>query len=228
MSKKDTQIEFEEISGVGATDIKLTAVEKLQNFYEKYKNIVFGGLIALILIIGGTYYYMTVLQPEAEAAAHADLFDAQFYFEQDSFELALNSGLLDVIDYHSGTKAANLATYYAGLSYFHLKNYDDAISYLQDYKKKDKILGALAYGVLADAQMEINQTDAAFANYKKAVNFSNNEASKPFLLKKAAIAFETNGEISQALEFYKKIKNEFPNSSFASDIDKYIGRASSK
>ncbi len=157
-----------------------------------------------------------------------DLFDAQFYFEQDSFELALNSGLLDVIDYHSGTKAANLATYYAGLSYFHLKNYDDAISYLQDYKKKDKILGALAYGVLADAQMEINQTDAAFANYKKAVNFSNNEASKPFLLKKAAIAFETNGEISQALEFYKKIKNEFPNSSFASDIDKYIGRASSK
>lgn len=228
MSKKDTKIEFEEIDGAGAPDIELSGIDKLQNFFENNKNIVFGGLIAILLLIGGAFYYNNVMKPKAEEEAQAALFDAQYYFEQDSFNLALNSGLLDVIDDYGSTKAGNLANYYAGLSYFNLGQYADAINYLKAYDKKDAILGALAYGVLADAQMENGDTDVALANYKKAANFSDNEASAPYLLKKAAIAFENNGDVKQALDFYNKIKNEFPNTPIATDIEKYIGRASAK
>ena len=228
MSKKDTEIEFEEIDGAGASTIELSGIEKLQNFFEKNKNFVFGGVAAIILLIVGGYYYKTVIQPEAEESANAEMFDAQYYFEQDSFNLALNSGFLNIIDDHSGTDAANLSHYYAGLCYFNLKNYDEAIDHIKSYDKSDAILGALAYGVLADAQMENGETDAALSNYKKAANFSDNEVSAPYLLKKAGIAFENNGDIKQALDFYKKIKNQFPNSLLATDIDKYIGRASSK
>ena len=228
MSKKDTKVKFEEIDGAGAPDIELSGVDKLQNLFEKNKNLVYGGIIALILIIGGGYYYKNIMMPKAEDEAQSYMFDAQYYFEQDSFELALNSGFLDVIDEHSGTKAANLAHYYAGLCYYNLKQYDDAIEHLKAYDKDDEILGALAYGVLADCQMETGDTDDALANYKKAANFSDNEASAPYLLKKAAIAFENNGDVQQALDFYNKIKKDFPNTTVATDIDKYIGRASGK
>lgn len=228
MSKKDTQIEFEEIDGAGASDIETSGIEKLQNFFENNKNIVFGGLAVLVLLIIGGYYYKNVMMPKAEITANAEMFDAQYYFEEDSFNLALNTGFLNVIDDHSGTKAANLSHYYAGLCYFNLKNYSEAANHLKSYDKTDAVLGALAYGVLADSQMENGEVDGALANYKKAANFSDNEATAPYLLKKAGIAFETNGNAQQAIDFYNKIKNEFPSSSMASDIDKFIGRASAK
>lgn len=230
MSKKDTNIEFEEIKGAGAPDINASGIEKMQYFFEKNRNLVFGGLGLFIVIVVGGYYYFNIHKPQAEMTANNEMFDAQYYFEKDSFALALNTdgGFLDIIDNHGGTKAANLANYYAGLCYFNLANYPEAIDYLKSFKTKDEILGAMSLGVLADAQMENGNTDAALNNYKKAANFSNNEASAPYLLKKAGIAFETNGNAKQAFDFYTKIKTEFPQSEIASDIEKYIGRASAK
>ena len=224
------QVEFEEIDGAGASDIELNGVEKLQNFIDKNKNAVLSGLVALLLIIGGTYYYKNIYAPQAEMAASEEMFEAEYYFEKDSFELALNApgGFLDIIENHGGTKAGNLAQYYAGLSYFQLGKYTDAIGHLKSFSTKDPVLGALSLGVLADAQMENGDVDEALNSYKKAANFSNNEASAPVMLKKAGLAFETNGNAKQALEFYTKIKTNFPKSSIANDIDKYIGRAKAK
>lgn len=230
MSNNDTNIDFEEINGAGASDIESNGVEKLQSFIEKNKNAVLGGLGVLVLLIVGGFYYKTVMMPEAEMSANADMFNAEYLFEQDSFALALNSvdGFLEVIDNHSGTKAANLAHYYAGICYFNLANYSDAIDQLKSFSTSDDVLGSLALGVLADAQMENGNVDDALSSYKKSANFSDNEASAPVLLKKAGLAFELNGDANQAFTFYTKIKMEFPNSDAARDIDKFIGRAEAK
>lgn len=206
--------------------VELTAVEKLQNFFEKNKNAVLIGTGVLVLVIAAVFYYKAIYMPKAEMEANNAMFDAQYYFEQDSFNAALNNagGFLEIIEEHGGTKAANLAHYYAGISNYNLGNYEEAINHLKSFSTKEEVLGSLSLGVLADAQMEAGNTDAALSNYKKAANFSNNEASAPFLLKKAAIAFEMNGDKKQANAFYSKIKKEFPNSQFSQDIEKYIGR----
>lgn len=230
MSKKDTKIEFEEVTGAGASHINDNGIEKLQHFFETNKNVILGGLVVLLLVVVGGYYYMNILKPKAEMTANNEMFDAQYYFEKDSFALALNAegGFLDIIDNHGSTKAGNLAQYYAGLCYFNLANYPEAIDHLSSYKTSDEILGAMALGVLGDAQMENGDVAAALASYKKAANFSNNEASAPYLLKKAGIAFENNGNAKQAVDYYTKIKNSFPQSEIARDIEKYIGRAEAK
>ena len=227
MSKKDTNIEFEEINGISTPT---NEVESLQHFFEKNKNLILGGLGLFLVIIIGGYYYKNIYMPKAEMSANNDMFDAQYYFEKDSFALALNSdgGFLDVINNHGNTKAANLANYYAGLCYYNLANYSEAITYLNAYKTKDEILGAMALGVLADAQMENGDTDAALISYKKSATFSDNEASAPYLLKKAGVAFENNGNSQQALYFYTEIKTSFPQSEIARDIEKYIGRVEAK
>jgi predicted negative regulator of RcsB-dependent stress response len=226
MSKKDTNIEFEEINGAGAPAIEANGIESLQHFFEKNKNMLLGGLILFLVVVIGGYYYQNIYMPEAEMSANNEMFAAQYLFEKDSFALALNTegGFLDVIDNHGSTNAANLAQYYAGLCYFNLANYPEAIGHLSSYKTKDEILGAMALGVLGDAQMENGEVDAALASYKIAANFSENEASAPYLLKKAGIAFENNGNNKQAFDFYTKIKTTFPSSELARDIEKYIGR----
>lgn len=228
MSKKDTKIEFEEITGAKAAHHKGSSLENLQVFFEKNKNAILIGLGAIILIGAGLFYYKAVYQPKAELAANDAMYNAQYQFEQDSFDLALNGdgGFLDVIDNHGNTKAGNLASYYAGLCYFNLGKYDEAIDNLKDFSSSDEVLGSLSIGVLADAQMEKGDTKAALGNYKKAANFSKNEACAPFLLKKAGLAFESTGDKVEANKLFSKLKSEFPNSDLARDIDMYIGRTS--
>lgn len=226
MSKKDTKVEFEEITGNKAPAVESSSVQGLQLFFEKNKNAIFIGLAAILVIGAGLFYYTAVHMPKAEMEANNAMFDAQYKFEKDSFEVALNgaNGFLEIIDNHGGTKAAKLASYYAGLCNFNLGNYAEAVDHLKSFSSKDEILNSLSIGVLADAQMENGDVDAALSSYKKAANASTNEASAPFLLKKAGLAFEMNGDAKQANIFYSKIKKDFSATSFAQDIDKYIGR----
>lgn len=228
MSKKDTKIEFEEITGANAKNIENSSVESLQVLFEKNKNSIFIGLGVIVLLGLGLFYYKAIFQPKAELAANDAMFNAQYHFEQDSFDLALNGneGFLSVIDDHGNTKAGKLANYYAGICYFNLGNYDAAITHLKKYTTTDEVLGSLSIGVLADAQMEKGDTKSALANYKKAANFSKNEACAPYLLMKAGLAFESTGDKKEANKFFVKLKNEFPNSDMARDADKYIGRTS--
>lgn len=230
MSKKEKNVEFEEITGKNAPAMETSSVEGLQLFFEKNKNALLIGLVAVLLIGTGLFYYKAIHMPKAELEANNAMFDAQYKFEADSFEVALNGngGFLEIIDNHGGTKAGKLANYYAGLCYFNLGNYADAISHLKSFNSSDEVLNSLAIGVLADAQMENGNVDAALSSYKKAANASTNEASAPFLLKKAGLAFEMNDDIKQANAFYTQLKKEFPNTSFAQDIDKYIGRTMPK
>lgn len=222
MSKKDTEEIIEE-KALGTEEQAVNTLENLQVFFEKHKNNLAIGLVALLLIIAGIYYYTAIMRPNAEKTAQAEMFNAQYYFEQDSFQLALD-GFEMVIDDHSSTKAGNLAKYYAGICAYNLKDYTTAIDYLKAYKAKDEVLGSLALGVLADAQAENGDTKAALSNYSKAANYSANEATAPFLLLKAGVAHEAQNDLKTANQLFNKIKKQFPNSPQARDIDKYIGR----
>jgi tetratricopeptide (TPR) repeat protein len=159
---------------------------------------------------------------------------AQFQFEQDSFQVALEnpgggySGFLTIIKDFGGTKAANLANFYAGLCYLNLGNFDAALSYIEDFHPDGVVGPAMKYGALGDVYSELNQMDKAIANYKKAASSSDNELLTPYYLKKLAMLHESKSELAEALEIYKTIKSKYPNSNEALSIDKYIARAEGK
>ena len=208
--------------------VELSQLDKLQNWYEEnanIANIVVAVILALVLIV---IAYQNWYQPKQELAAQNAIFKAQYWFEQDSVAKALNdpsNGFLTVANNYGSTKAGNLAKYYAGLSYYNLGDFANAEKYLAKFNPKaDEILGGLAIATLADAQMENKNQDAALKNYKKAANFSSNEASSPFLLLKAGMAYDYTGNSKEALTFFNKLKSDFPNSSEATEANKYIGK----
>jgi TolA-binding protein len=172
--------------------------------------------------------YSKVYKPKEEIAAQDMLFKAQYWFDQDSIAKSLNdpsNGFLAVADQYGSTKAGNLAKYYAGLTYYELGDFPNAEKYLAKFNPKyDEIIGGLAIAALADAQMENGDKNGALKNYKKAANFSDNEASAPFLLFKAGLACEHAGEAKDALTFFSKIESEFPNSNEAGEAKKYIAK----
>jgi TolA-binding protein len=209
-------------------EVELTGLDKLQDTYEKNANTINIGLVLLLLVVGGLVYYLKVAQPKAEITAQEALFEAQLYFEQDSFQRALNSGLLEVAQKHGRTKAGRLAHYYAGISYFHLGDYNNAAYYLSRFKTDNDVLRAIAASALADAQMETGDAASALKNYKVSATATKNEAVAPVMLFKAALAHEQQGKTQEAINFFKEIKEKYPNSPQGTDIDKYLGRVEAK
>ena len=126
---------------------------------------------------------------------------------------------------YSGTKAANLAKYYAGMSYYRLKDYNKAIDYLKDFSTNAKQVQAVAYGSIGDAYSELKKNDDAIEYYKKAgTHFPEDEAISSEYLFRAASFLELNGKNDAAIEIYKQIKQNYPKSEKGFSIDKYINR----
>ena len=202
-----------------------TTANKTEEWVVKYQNIIFGfiGIIALG-VLGYLGYQNFILEPKEQEAV-SELNQAQYYFElavnsieSDSlYRRALNGGegkygFLDIIENYQGTPAAKLATYSAGMSYLNLKEYDNAILYLDRFNASDVLLSALAKGAIGDAYAQLGSPDKAYDYYLQAAEVSENMYSTPKYLYKAALLGAENGKIKQAISFLERIENDYPKS----------------
>ncbi|MCB0607811.1 MAG: tetratricopeptide repeat protein [Lewinellaceae bacterium] len=200
-------------------------------FFERYQNYIMYAAIGLIAVFGIYILYKNIYLGPREKEAVEQMALAQAQFEKDSFALALTnpgggfSGFLDIIDQYGGTKAANTAHYYAGISYLNLGKFEAAISYLKDFKPAGLLTPAMRAGAIGDAYAELNDLDKALSHYKDAVSAAGkNDLIASYYLKKLGMLNEKLGNNDAAIAAYERIKKEFPNSSQAIDIDKYLYR----
>ncbi len=205
-------------------------VEKANEFFSSKRNkaivLGIGGIIALLIVVFATYNYYITNQNET---AQEELFQAQFYFDADSVGLALNGdgnsyGFLEIIDEFPGTKAVNLANFYAGASYLKLGDFNGAIKYLKDFSSDDYLLQGRAYSLIGDAYMEMDDFSNAIDYYKKATDYKENKFFTPIYLKKLAIAQEQIGDLKAAASTYGIIVKKYPSSEQIHDSKKQKAR----
>ncbi len=207
------------------------AKETAQSFIENNQQLVMAIIGGIALIVGGLFVYKQFFQLPKEREAAEQMFQAEFQFERDSFELALlnpgggYAGFLDIIDNYSGTKVANIANYYAGICYLHLGKFDAAISYLSDFSPGGDVTPIMKFGALGDAYSEMQQFDDALASYRKAVNAADNDFLTPYYMKKLGLLYEKQGDFQSAAKVYRDIKGEYAKSQDGFNIDKFIDRA---
>jgi len=193
--------------------------------------------VAAVVVLGYLGYRKFIAIPRASVAMN-EMYTAKKYFDQavngtekDSlYTLALNGGegkfgMLDIASEYSGTPAGNLAHYYAGMAYLNLKDYANAIAYLEDFSSDDIMLSAIAKGGIGDAFAQLNQPKDALEYYEKAVAVSDNEFTAPLYLFKAGKIAMTLGDNKKALKYFNRIKDEFSASTEAKNIDEFIGKA---
>lgn len=203
-----------------------------QQFLDKNRTLVYGVVGGLVVIALGIFLYKNLYADPRQRDAVEQMFQAQVQFEKDSFKLALTnpgggySGFLDVIDNYSGSKAANLSKYYAGICYLHLGQFDAAISYLEDFSAAGEVTPAMKAGALGDAYAEKGDLAKAMTQYQKAAKETKNEVIAPYYLKKIGMLHEKNGNLAEAKAAYESIKNDYASSAAAADIEKYIIRVS--
>ena len=214
-------------------------VGKAKDFWAKFsKPIIYVGS-ALILVIGGWLGYKNFVKEPNEAKAAEMIFPAETVFDKmtqagfskDSINLVLNggngiaAGVLKVANNYGGTAAGNRAHFIAGACYLNNKDFNNAIKHLKDFSTKATQVQAAAYILLGDAYSELKKNDDAMEYYKKAIGVNaKDEFMTPEALYKACLFAETTGKTKEAIEFFQRIKDEYPKSSHAAEMDKYLGR----
>lgn len=204
------------------------AVEQLsrtEQFYQENKKWIWGAIIAILVIwLAALAYNRYIYQPKC-AEAQEQAYPAEASFRANEWELALNGdgnvlGFAQIIDDY-GAKAGKAVYLYAGVCELQLGNYEEAISYLAKYNGKEPILKARALACQADAYVALENYSKAVSLYKKAVAVNDNDFNAPILLKEG-LAYKALGNKEAALECYKRIRNDYPQSIEAYDIDRYI------
>jgi tetratricopeptide (TPR) repeat protein len=208
-------------------------LKKVEDFYNKNKQIISGVAIGIAAIVIGYFAFTLLYLEPQQKEAQTQIYKAQGYFAVDSFDLALNGdgnylGFLAIIDKYGMTKAANLSKYYAGICYLKTGQFQEAIDHLKGFSSNDLIVKSIALSGIGDAYMELGEKDNALSYYQKAIDASENSLTAPIIMKKTAMAFESNEQYEKAAKIYKSIKEQYPNSAEGRDIDKYIARAEAR
>ncbi len=210
-----------------------SALTRAELFIEKNQKRITYVLLALVIVVFGYFgYNKFVVQPKSEIALE-DIFIAERYFEQDSFQLALegdgvNYGFLDIIDNYKRTPAGNLAFYYAGISYLNLGEFEAAIEYLNRFSAEDVMLEANAIGAIGDAYLELDDLSAAVNRYEKAAKIADNEFLSPIFLMKAGETYEMDGQYQKALDIYNRVETEYYGTREQRNVEKYQARVEMK
>jgi tetratricopeptide (TPR) repeat protein len=194
--------------------------ERLQGaetWLERHPKTVVGVAVVIALIVGGYFgfrYWVDTQNKEAQE----EMYQAVYYFESDSLNLALNGdgnnlGFRDIVSEYKLTDAANLANFYAGASYLKLGKFELARLYLEDFKSSDLLVQARAYSLIGDTYMEEEKFEEAAKFYQKAADYKPNKFFTPAYLMKAGLAYEKSNQVDKAKEAYNKIITEYWNSS---------------
>ena len=195
---------------------------------EKNNKKIINLFFAIVVAFVGWYLYNKYyLEPHQNKAINELSFPMQ-YFQNQQYELAISGdgqyfGFKDISEKYSGTKTADLANFYAGLSYEATNKTDLAIESLENISSTDNDFMAVTYGKIGDLYATQNKLDEALKNYEKATNHTDLDIKSKLIYKTAITAFELN-QFSTAETYFKQYISDFSKGTHANDAKKYLQR----
>ncbi|MDA0314528.1 MAG: tetratricopeptide repeat protein [Bacteroidetes bacterium] len=184
-----------------------------EDFLKKNSKILGGVVAVVIALIGGILFFQYNTQKQNEKAK-VEMFQAVYFFEQDSVDFALNGdginkGFLSIVENYPRTDAANLSHLYIGSIFLSQKKFEDALTHLEEFSSDDYLVQSKAFSLMGDAQLELGKIDEAIALYTKAARTNENKFMSPKYLAKLAVAQEEAGKVEDAIKTYAEIEEKY-------------------
>ncbi len=224
MAKKKVTKEDQNLENVQeALNTTSAWIEKNQNKLTWVVTIIVAVVVGVLAL--NTY----VIQPKAVEVSNENA-KAVTYFMQGDWEKALNGddaeciGFQAIADEYKCYQGGKLAALYAGICYYQLGQYEDAAAYLSKFSANDLNIDPAASQLLGDAYVQMEEYDNAAKAFEAAAK-SGNDLIAPMSLKKAGLVYLELGNKAAAKKAFETIKADYPASTEAQDIDKYIAVA---
>ena len=201
-------------------------------FFSKYQNIIYGILIAALLIVLGILAFNRFYVKKKNAEASEKIVQPiQWFMQGDSASLqkALNGdeeneGFLDIASGYKITRTSNTANYYAGLTYLKLGQKDEAMDYLKKFKQKEDVLWYACQATIGDLYDEQGDEENAISYYEKAAK-GKDPLFTPIALFKLGQMYERKGDWKKAAEAYETIEKNFYAEYNKMSVAQYAERA---
>lgn len=205
-------------------------LDNVQVVYEKNKKTISTVITVVLVVVVGYFGYIKMYKEPNNEKAAAAMYWPQLYFQADSLNQALNGdgknlGFSKLSKKFSGTPAGNLASYYEGICYLKMGDFPKAITALQAFDGKGTMLGHQADGALGLAYMESGNSAKAIESFKKATSDKSDILVTPMYLYHLGMAYQAAGQNNEAKEAFKRIRDEYPRSQQAREMDKELARA---
>lgn len=208
-------------------------VDSIKGFYDNNKKNINLAMIVVIAITAGAWYYIRQYKPALENDAQSAYFHAERYFQMDSLDQALNgdginAGMLEIADEFGSTKVGNMAAFYAGRIYLKKGDYENALDQFESASFEDELMSAQVITLQGDCHSELGDFVKAADLYMKAANHRSNELTTPYALSKAGAAYEEAGKLSDALEAYERLRDDYSDKRDAAQVEAKIARVKAK
>ena len=212
-------------------DQLITTYVRSVEFFRKNRRLVSGTITGLVIAVILVVIYLNNrhsdnLQAATELSQDLNLFNGGAY------QVAINgdptrniTGLKSIVDNYGSSETGEEAKIYLADCYYFLGDYSNAMKYFKDYDGGDKLLEASADAGIAEVY-EIS------SNYEKAAEYFDRAASrdsKSFLTPQYLIGSARNdikiGKKERAVDLLNRVKKNFADSPYATNVDYYMAEA---
>ncbi len=191
MAKKNQEQEGKEtVEFFKDLDKEALQTERFLEKNAKLLGIIFGALV--VGVLGFFLYQQFVVAPKNEEATKSYLIAQKNLAEGKDAEAlggksAANPGFLGTYENYPGTDVGKLSAYNAGLLKFKEGKYQEAYDLLDKFSSDNKVLMALKYGAMADAQSNLNRNDETLSLLEKAISASDDPYTNYYFTRKAGL-----------------------------------------
>ncbi len=202
-----------------------------EQFLEKNQRTILTGLLIVVVLVGAFLAYHYLYKVPRNEKAQTAIFKGERYFQEGEDSLALFGngndylGFESVISQYKGTRTADLAHAYTGISYSRLGNNEKALEHLKKFKGGDLLITPAIAGAMGDVYINMGKTAEAISSFQKAAKLANDQMLTPIYLKKVGEVYLGLADYDKAIETFTKIKEQYINSPEAQEADKYITQA---
>jgi TolA-binding protein len=218
--------------GISKREIKedklVTSYFKSRAWIEQNRRLMSYIVSAPIILIAILWFVQNNRRQNNERAT-TDLAKVYRLYDQGQYQLSISGipqenirGLQSIVDDYGSTQAGEMAKLYLADSYFNLRQYDKALKYFQSVDLGDKLLSSTALAGEAACYEAIGNHEEAATLFEQAASKYMTAIQAPDDLFRAANNYSRVGKKDKAAEMLRRLKKEFPTSSYARDVDRYL------
>jgi len=224
MAKKIVKKEEEQLENVGE------ALSTTSQWVEEHQMLLSSIVLAIVIIVVGFMAVKNYVIAPKKVEASNENAKAVVYFMQGNWDTALNGddaeciGFEAIAEKYALYQQGELAHLYAGICYYQKGEYEEAAKHLKKFSADDVMIDPATKQLLGDAYVQMEEYNKAVNAYAGAAQ-SGNELIAPMSLKKAGLVYLEMGNKKAARKAFEKIKDLYPQSQEAQDIEKFIALA---
>jgi tetratricopeptide (TPR) repeat protein len=212
-------------------DTVVTFYARSLGYFENNRNTVYAMLAGIVLVVAAIMGFAWMKASNNEKAL-SEMSTAVQRYEAGEYQASLDGdtsfiGMIEIADSYGNSDSGNLARFYAADAFFRVGDMANSLKYFESYSKDSNYLGASAYAGEAAIHESNGDLKRAGDLFLRAATIFTSDITSPMYLESAARAYTEAGESKKALSAFETIRDDFPNSQAARDVEFYIAKMES-